>query len=131
MELFSKTANTKIFGQAIVKMAKNQPQLKKRTIKQPEVRPICHKMANLPTMGVGRGSLYFGILHFSIAFLAKKSFSLFREGKTKFHHFGPPGNIFEATSGKIQYRPPLEKNPSDAHDGNPVQQSRAAKCLLL
>jgi len=32
----------------------------------------------------------------------------------KFHHFGPPGNIFLATSGKIHYCPSSGKNLSDA-----------------
>jgi len=55
-----------MFGQTTVKMAKNQSQPKKRTTKQPEVRPIDHKTANLATMGRG-GAPY--ILEFYIFLL--------------------------------------------------------------
>jgi len=49
----------------------------------------------------------FEIFHY--IFRKNRSFSLFREGKNKFHQFFPPRNIFTATSGKMHDWPFLEE----------------------
>jgi len=66
-------------------------------------------------MGVGRRGLAsqdLEIWHFSIKFLAKKTFFWFRVGKMKFHYFSPWKKYFSLCVEKSAIAPPT---PSDAH----------------
>ena len=82
--------------------------------------------------GGGLAPLDFEIVHFSIAFLAKKGrFLSFEKEKWNFTIFGPPWKYLHDYPQKKSPLPPPWKNPSDAHDWDmTITGSKSIRFLL-